>query len=68
MRKEMKAIVMVDVGLVCFMCLAEKNKTWETRPAFLSSFFLPHEPKVAPVAKNLPARAGNTRDTGSIPG
>ena len=64
----MKAVVMMDVVLVCFMCLADKNKTWVTRPAFLSSFFLPHEPKVALVVKNLPARAGDTRDTGSIPG
>ena len=64
----MKVIVMVDVVLFCFMCLADKNNTWVTRPAFLSPFFLPREPKVALVVKNLPANAGDVRDTGSIPG
>ena len=56
----MKVIVMVDIALFCFMCLADKNKTWVTRPDFLSSFFLPHEPEVALVVKNLPSNAGDT--------
>ena len=35
-------------------------------PAFLSPFFLRHEPKVALAVKNLPANAGDARDAGSM--